>query len=53
MLTERRFGTTAFGGRFPIEQIDRIEVIRDSNSIISGNFAEMGMVNIKIGRAHV
>ncbi len=46
MLTERRFGTAAFGGRFPIEQIDRIEVIRGSNSIIGGNYAEMGTVNI-------
>ncbi|MDD5754752.1 MAG: TonB-dependent receptor plug domain-containing protein, partial [Methylococcales bacterium] len=46
MLTERRFGTTAFGGRFPIENIDRIEIIRGSSSITNGNFAEMGVINI-------
>jgi outer membrane receptor for ferrienterochelin and colicin len=46
MLTESRFGTTAFGGRFPIEQIDKVEIIRGSSSILNGNFAEMGVINI-------
>lgn len=46
MLTERRFGTTPFGGQFPIEQIDHIEIIRGSSSIMNGNFAEMGIINI-------
>lgn len=46
MLTEQRFGTTAFGGRFPIENIDRIEIIRGASSITNGNYAEMGTINI-------
>ncbi len=46
MFTERRFGTTPFGGQFPIEQIDHIEIIRGSSSIMNGNFAEMGIINI-------
>ncbi len=46
MLTERRFGTTPFGGQFPLEQIDHIEIIRGSSSIMNGNFAEMGIINI-------
>jgi outer membrane receptor for ferrienterochelin and colicin len=46
MLTEQRFGTTAFGGHFPIEQIDHIEIIRGASSMKNGNFAEMGVINI-------
>lgn len=46
MLTEQRFGTTAFGAHFPIEQIDRIEIIRGPSSIQNGNFAEVGVINI-------
>ena len=46
MLTERRFGTTPFSGQFPVEQIDHIEIIRGSSSIMNGNFAEMGIINI-------
>ncbi|MGR9044121.1 MAG: TonB-dependent receptor plug domain-containing protein [Gammaproteobacteria bacterium] len=45
-LNEHRFGTTQFGNHFPIEQIDRIEIIRGPGSIIHGNFAEMGVINI-------
>jgi outer membrane receptor for ferrienterochelin and colicin len=46
MLTEQIFSSTAMGGRFPIELIDRIEIIRGSSSIQNGNFAEMGVINI-------
>ena len=46
MLTDRRFGANAFGGRFPVEQIERIEIVRGSSSIVNGNYAEMGAVNI-------
>jgi len=46
MLTEQRFGTTAFGSHFPVEQIDRIEIIRGPGSILHGNFAELGVINI-------
>ena len=46
MLTERIYGSNVFGGHFPIEQIDRVEIIRGSSSITSGNFAEMGAINI-------
>ncbi len=46
MLTEREFGENVFGGHYPIEQIDHIEIIRGSSSIMNGNFAEMGVINI-------
>ncbi len=45
-LNEHRFGTTQFGNHFPLEQIDRIEIIRGPGSIMHGNFAEMGVINI-------
>ncbi|MEI6747136.1 MAG: Plug domain-containing protein, partial [Methylococcaceae bacterium] len=34
MLTEQIFASTGIGGHFPIEQIDHIEVIRGSSSIL-------------------
>ena len=46
MLTEQIFSSTAMGGRFPIELIDSVEIIRGSSSIQNGNFAEMGVINI-------
>ena len=46
MLTERVYGSNVFGGHFPVEQIDHIEIIRGSSSIQNGNFAEMGVINI-------
>ena len=46
MLTEQIYAQTPIGGRFPIEQIDHVEVIRGSSSILNGNFAEIGMINI-------
>ncbi|MGZ8189117.1 MAG: TonB-dependent receptor plug domain-containing protein [Methylosarcina sp.] len=45
-MNEHRFGTTQFGNHFPLEQIHRIEIIRGPGSIVHGNFAEMGVINI-------
>lgn len=45
-LTDYRFGTTVYGSHFPVEQIDRIEIIRGPGSILHGNFAELGIINI-------
>ncbi len=52
ILTEQRFGTTVFGSHFPVEQIDRIEVIRGPGSILHGNFAELGVINIITRKGH-
>jgi len=46
IITEQRFGTTVYGSHFPVEQIDRIEIIRGPGSILHGNFAELGVINI-------
>ncbi len=51
-LTEQRFGTTVFGSHFPVEQIDRIEIIRGPGSILHGNFAELGVINIITKQGH-
>lgn len=46
MLTENRFGTTPFGDHFPVTNIDHIEIIRGASSILNGNFAQLGVINI-------
>ncbi len=40
------WGTTQFGNHFPIENIQKIEVIRGPGSSIYGGFAELGVINI-------
>jgi len=52
ILTEQRFGTTVFGSHFPVEQIDRIEIVRGPGSILHGNFAELGVINIITKKGH-
>ncbi len=46
LITDQRFGTTGIGAHFPVEHIDRIEVIRGPGSIKYGNFSELGVINI-------
>lgn len=46
MLTEQIYAQNAIGGHFPVEQIDHVEIIRGSSSILNGNFTEIGMINI-------
>lgn len=45
-LTEHRYGNTPLGNHFPVHEIDHIEIIRGPGSIMHGNFAEMGVINI-------
>lgn len=52
IVTEQRFGTSVFGSHFPVEQIDRIEIIRGPGSILHGNFAELGVINIITKKGH-
>lgn len=40
------FATIPFGNHFPLENIDRIEIIRGSGSAVYGKFAGAGVVNI-------
>ncbi|ELR73230.1 TonB-dependent receptor [Fulvivirga imtechensis AK7] len=45
-MNERSFATTQLGHHFPLEQIDRIEIIRGPGSAIYGGYAELGVINI-------
>ncbi|MBS4014352.1 MAG: TonB-dependent receptor plug domain-containing protein [Bacteroidetes bacterium] len=45
-INESLYSTVVFGGRFPIDQISRIEVIRGPGSSIYGGYAELGVINV-------
>lgn len=45
-MNERSFATTQLGHHFPLEQIERIEIIRGPGSAIYGGYAELGVINI-------
>lgn len=45
-MNERNFATTQLGHHFPLEQIERIEIIRGPGSAIYGGYAELGVINI-------
>lgn len=43
---EEQFATTQFGNHYPIEVIDKIEIIRGPGSSIYGGYAGVGVINI-------
>ncbi|WP_196140827.1 TonB-dependent siderophore receptor [Aliikangiella sp. G2MR2-5] len=45
-FNELSFATLQFGNHFPVENIERIEIIRGPGSAIYGGFAEMGVIKI-------
>ena len=45
-MNERSFATTQLGHHFPLQQIDRIEIIRGPGSATYGGYAELGVINI-------
>jgi len=45
-MNERNYGVFALGNHYPIEHIDKIEIIRGPGSVIYGGFAELGVINI-------
>ncbi|MCC6952652.1 MAG: TonB-dependent receptor plug domain-containing protein [Deltaproteobacteria bacterium] len=45
-MNELAYSTTQFGGHFPIDEIERIEVIRGPGSVLYGGFAELAVINI-------
>jgi outer membrane receptor protein involved in Fe transport len=45
-MNEHRFGTAQFGLGFPMESIQRVEIIRGSALALYGGTAEMGVINI-------
>ncbi len=43
---ELKFGTTVFGNCYPLENIERIEIIRGPGSAVYGGYAGMGVINL-------
>lgn len=45
-INETLYYTTVFGNHFPMNDIDRIEIIRGPGSVIYGGAAEMAVINV-------
>ncbi|UII28793.1 TonB-dependent receptor plug domain-containing protein [Fulvivirga maritima] len=45
-MNETSYATTSIGDRFPLDQIERIEIIRGPGSALYGGYAELGVINI-------
>ncbi len=45
-LNDRQFGTVPLGNHYPLDNIQRIEIIRGPGSVNYGGFAELGVINI-------
>jgi len=45
-MNERQYAIIPFGAHFPIDQIDRVEIIRGPGSSVYGEFAELAVINI-------
>ncbi|HYX33514.1 MAG TPA: TonB-dependent receptor [Oligoflexus sp.] len=45
-INEEKFGITQFARHFPVNTIDRIEIIRGPGSSIYGGYASLGVINI-------
>ena len=45
-MNERMYTSAVLGGRFGVENIQRVEVIRGPGSAIYGGYAELGVINI-------
>ncbi len=45
-INEIMFGTTIFGNRFFLENVERVEIVRGPGSVVYGGYAGMGVINI-------
>jgi outer membrane receptor for ferrienterochelin and colicin len=45
-MNELDYSTLQFGNHFPLDQVERIEVIRGPGSVVYGGFAELAVVNV-------
>ncbi len=45
-INERLYSTLQFGNHFPVDQIQRIEIIRGPGSPLYGGYAELAVINI-------
>jgi outer membrane receptor for ferrienterochelin and colicin len=45
-FNEPYYSNLEFGNHFPVDQIQRIEIIRGPGSVIYGGYAELGVINV-------
>lgn len=45
-LNELLYSNLSFGNEFPVDQIERIEIIRGPGSALHGGFAELAVINV-------
>lgn len=45
-MNENSYSTTQFGNHYPLEHIDRVEIIRGPGSALYGGYAELGVINL-------
>ncbi|HSI05973.1 MAG TPA: TonB-dependent receptor plug domain-containing protein, partial [Myxococcota bacterium] len=45
-MNELLYGTLQFGNHFPVELIERVEVIRGPGSVVYGGFAELAVIDV-------
>lgn len=45
-MNEPLYGTTQFGGHYPIDNVLRIEVIRGPGSVVYGGYAELAVIHV-------
>ncbi|MEY3220569.1 MAG: hypothetical protein RIT27_1926 [Pseudomonadota bacterium] len=45
-MNERNYGSFALGNHYPLEHIERIEIVRGPGSVNYGGLAELGVINI-------
>ncbi len=45
-MNELDYSTTQFGNHFPLDLVERIEIIRGPGSVIYGGFAELAVINV-------
>ena len=45
-MNETLYSTTQFGNHFPVDSIERIEIVRGPGSAIYGGYAELAVINV-------
>ncbi len=51
-INEEKFGITQFARHFPVNTIDRIEIVRGPGSAVYGGYASLGVINILTRSPH-
>ena len=49
-MNETQYGTTQFGWHYPVQAVDRIEIIRGPGSVLYGGYAEGAVIQVTTAR---